>query len=308
MILLSMLLISCSPPAAPPDTTSAPLIIQTTSFPVDYLTRRLVGSHGAVTCILPPGEDPATWQPSGERVAALAEADLIFANGASLEAWMKTASLPERRVVRSADDLPLITRAGRTHSHGSQGMHSHAGTDPHTWADPSLYRQQAPVLHDALAQARPEDRADFDDALQAIDADLSALEADLGEALAPLVGVPLVSSHPAFDYLARRYTLTLHALDLDPQQPPSPAALAELAEHTGDGPALPLWESPPSASVKSAFPPSTQHIYVDPLEQPAGSVYDYIAQSRHNIQTFTALAAEVTARGAGEPEAKTPPD
>jgi len=289
------------PPAAPAPKREvvAPLSVKTTSYPADWLARRLAPSGAMVSLILPAGEDPPHWQPPGALVSSLAEADLIVANGAGFEAWMATAALPESKLVRAADGVPTIAAAATTHSHGPAGAHSHGAVDPHTWGDPQTYALQAEAVAAALIRARPAAETEVKQRLKALKVGLTELDGALAAAWAPLAGVKLAANHPSFAYAARRYGLQLHDLTLDPEAPPPAAAVAAAqAWVDGGGQAL-LWEAQPRPEVIAALPAGIHHVVLDPLEQPRTEVYDYLGQSRRNIAALDALV--VTLKGAPAP-------
>ena len=269
-----LLLLGCSgsEPIAPP---AAPVVVAT-SFPAWYLAARLAPAL-EVRCILPPGEDPQTWQPDGALIASLASADLIVTVGAGYEAWTQTAALPESRVVDLSAEIALIELEETTHSHGIGGAHSHAGIDPHTWLDPVEYAVQARTLAARLAALTTVDAAPLLGELAVLEAGYAAVLSD------PSLPV-LQANHPAYHYLARRHSLTIPSLDLDPSTPPAePIALA-------DGTVL-LWETAPDAAVIDAI--QAQHVVLDPLEQPpADGPYDYRLQSEANIAQLKALLAD----------------
>lgn len=283
-------------------TPSEPLDVRALSFPAAWLVDRVGGDAVTVLQITPVGEDPPHWQPSGDVIASLADADLIVANGAGFEAWTATASLPTSKVVDTAKGLELLEIAGKTHSHGEDGEHSHAGTDPHTWSDPLGLLLQAKAVHAALSAARPGAQATLDAGLEALQRDLTALHEELATALAPAKGRPVAANHPAYNYLARRYDLDLTSFDFDPEVAPSAEDLDPFVawmQTAGAEPVL-LWESTPSADVIGAFPEGVQHVPVDPLEQPAGATYDYLKQARTNAIVFRRLFAPPEADAAGE--------
>jgi zinc transport system substrate-binding protein len=283
-----------------PDTDDAPveeaipLQVRTTSFPADFLVARIAGDRVERVNLLPVGEDAPFWQPSAEVVASLAEVDLIVANGAGFERWMAAATLPGSRVVDTSAGLELIEIEGRTHSHGARSEHSHAGIDPHTWSDPVGYAQQARAVHDALVVADPDGAEAYGASLATLTGELEALDAAFRPILAQLKARPLTASHPAFNYLARRYGLTVRSFDFDPEEVPDPDALAEF-ESWADEQEVPvlLWEAPPTEVVTSAFGDEVRHVFVSPLEQPMAGVYDYLAQARTNLRTFDELAASL---------------
>ena len=281
-----------TPAGAPPakvEQKTGPIDVRVSSFPAEYLVRRVGGSAVTVKNVLPVGEDPPFWNPTGEAVADVQKAELIVANGAGFEKWMETATLPADRVVDSAAKVDHIHIQAETHSHGKGGEHSHAGTDPHTWSDPIVYLQQAEAVHAALVKARPAEKATFDTNLAALKKDLEALDRELKDATTPGKGIKLSANHPAFNYIARRYGLDIHSFDFDPEEAPSDKARAEFVSWSEgvDKPHHLLWESTPTDAVRRGFPAGTLHITLDPLEQPAdGGTYDYIVQARENVKTF----------------------
>ncbi len=280
--------------APPPDQlieASAPILVRTTDWPSQFLVERIGGPLVLAECVLPEGEDPASWSPSGDLVAGLAEADLIVTNGAGYSAWMATASLPSQRVVEAARGVELIELQGQTHSHGREGEHSHAGADPHTWSDPTGYVAQALVVRDALVAARPHQAMSFQKNAGELERKLNALDAQLKAATADLHQVQLAASHPAFNYLARRYDLKITSFDLDPSTAPSAEQVEDLQrwQDHREGAGILLWESAPSEAAVAALP-SFRHVVLDPLE--AGMPYDYLAQASQNAQILANLVVE----------------
>ena len=288
---------SATPPAAQSPAPSAarppqqaPMLIKTTSYPADWLARRLAPSGAMVSLILPAGEDPPHWQPPGALVASLAEADLIVANGAGFEAWMATAALPDSKLVLSAAAVQTLSLAETTHSHGPDGAHSHGRVDPHTWGDPMVYAQQAAAVADGIGRARPAATAEVQQRLKALTQALTALDAELAAAWAPVAGIPLGANHPSFQYCAQRYGLQITPLDLDPSAPPTAAAIARVEAWAKGGGRAVLWEAAPTPAVTGALPAGLVHVVLDPLEQPRGDTFDYVGQSRRNIVEINGLA------------------
>lgn len=294
--LAASLLSACGGDPAPtanetPTATPARLEISTLSYPADWLVARLGGDRVATTCVLPAGEDAPFWNPPAEVIAGLANADLIVKSGAGYEKWTETASLPAEKLVDASRGLSLIEIDGVTHSHGPGGEHSHAGVDPHVWSDPLLYLQQAEAVHAALVAAHPDGAPAFDANLAALRAELEALDRELAVATEPARAIALAANHPSFNYLARRYGLTIEAFHLDPEAAPSDAEVRKLEAWlaASGGNAVLIWESPPMDAVRAALPPSLTQIVIDPLEQPRDGGYDYLGQARANVPTWQSL-------------------
>ncbi|MCB9742589.1 MAG: zinc ABC transporter substrate-binding protein [Alphaproteobacteria bacterium] len=295
-----LLLLACTSPAPPPAPEAPPLVVGL-SYPVCWLVDQLMnGTPLESRCFAVPGEDPPAWQPEGAAIAALADADLLVANGQGYEAWMATAALPHSRVVDSSAEVAPIPLSGRTHSHGGEA-HSHSGPDPHTWMDPQSYLRQALAVRAALVERWPEYKERFDANQATLEPALVALDAELEQALAPAHGLSMAASHPAFNYLARRYGLDLRSFDLDPQAPDPAGAEAVAAWAAAQERPVLWWESPPSEAVTAALPQGIEHLFVDPLEQPPeGGEYDWMAQARVNVEALRAhFSAPRTAPGSG---------
>lgn len=226
--------------------------VYTTFYPLAWMAERLAGDDIAVRCPIPADEDPIFWQPSRDAVAAFQNARLIAINGAEFEKWVATASLPVSRVVETAAALqePLITFKGDKHSHGGVD-HVHEGVDGHTWVDPQNAKVQAMKLAKAMAKTWPDHSpaimqrvGDLQNALDRLHVRLLAMSSRVRE-------ITLLTNHPAYNYLARRYQWKLKNFDLDPEEPIPNATLAKLAvgvEKAGVVRIM-LWESAPNAAT-----------------------------------------------------------
>lgn len=288
LLALLVLLPGCSGDAdrsGPTEVSTGVLQVRTTCFPVGWLVQRIGGDRIEHVNILPAGEDPPVWQPSGATIAELGDADLIVVNGAGFERWTLTAALPVSKLVDTTEGLELISVERTTHSHGMQGDHSHAGIDPHTWSDPRIYLAQARNVHAALVDADPANREYYDRNIEALAAELEELDREYARVLEPAHGRRLAANHPAYAYFALRYGLDVHSFDFDPHVVPSAEQMQEFSDWAaGDGPRVVFWEAEPLAEVTGAFPGQVRHLFLDSLEQPpTDETYDYLAQARANL-------------------------
>lgn len=240
--------------------TSAPIAkpqVYTTFAPTTYFVRRIAGEQVDVVCPLPADGDPIFWMPSGETIAAYQKADLIVVNGAGFERWVEKVSLPTSRIVDTAAPLAdqwLKYEGAVTHSHGTAERHSHEGVDGHTWLDPNHAKVQAAEIRDALIGLLPQAAEEFRANYAALAADLDELDRSLREVSQTLGDTPLLASHPAYNYLARRYGWNLTNLSLDPAVMPDAAALDEIRQALAAAPSrVLLWESPPTDEMVARF-------------------------------------------------------
>ena len=220
------------------------------NYPLVYFAQRIAGDHADVVFPVPPGVDPAFWQPDAAAIGDIQSADLILLNGAGYAKWISRVSLPRRKLVdtsASFRDRYIATDGAVTHSHGREGNHSHAGTAFTTWLDFRQAVEQAKAVRDALSQQLPEQRETFDTNFRALESDLLELDARLAAIVARGPAKPLFASHPVYQYLARRYGLNLKSLLWEPDvvvPPDQWRALAVIRESHPAG--WMLWEGDPS--------------------------------------------------------------
>lgn len=280
------------------DVDAGPARVLTTFYPTTYFAQRIAGdlaNHGVeVACPVPEGEDPIFWQPTAEQVGEYQRADLIVLNGAGFERWAANAALPSSRVVDTAAGFAaeFIIIQGKTHSHGTAGSHNHEGLDGHTWLDPRNAAQQSLAIANALVTLMPEHRQVFENNAARLTADLTLLGDELS-GLGDLVnGVQLLASHPAYNYISRRFDWGITSFDLDPGDTISAQQLAEIQtaqNDRGGGRTVMLWESEPadaaiatldSIGVRSVvFSPAEM---IDPTQLESGE--DYLSLMRGNIE------------------------
>lgn len=290
--LLLLLLAGCGEPDAP-EVETRPLVVATSFHPPAAFARRIAGELAEVHCLLPAGEDPEHWQPDAETLDAFRRADLVLLNGAGLEPWAATASLPRSRVVELSAPLrsSWIQREERSHRHGDGEEHAHGAVDPHTWLDPENARVQARALSSALERLRPQHAETFRTQLARLEAELEQL-AQRWRALSPrLARAAVYCAHPAYDYLGKRYGFQVQDLGLDPDEELEEGDLERIgALLDGRAPRLLLWESEPlletAETLRERF--QIESVLYSPGESPSeeelGAGLDHISIQHDNLE------------------------
>lgn len=159
------------------------------SYPLEYLTQRIVGDRVAVLCLVPAGTRGSQWRPTRDDIVAMQAADLIVANGlgATYAHWLETISLPDSKVCNSASrglgltDYISVEDIRTVHSHGPEGEHSHPMMVANTWLDPSIASKQADYIAKELTRVFPTHTDVFQKNLAALKSDLWELTKSLAE-------------------------------------------------------------------------------------------------------------------------------
>ncbi|MBN1400160.1 MAG: zinc ABC transporter substrate-binding protein, partial [Anaerolineae bacterium] len=105
--------------------------IATTSLVADVLTR-VAGSHVEVQPLMPLGADPHAFEPTPRDVAAIAEAHVVFINGAGLETFIEKllegvgADVPIVPVSYGLDLIALGEEHQEGEEHSDEEDHAHS--------------------------------------------------------------------------------------------------------------------------------------------------------------------------------------
>ena len=233
VILMVLSTAACAGTAS--ESTTAPdgtyRVIATTSVFAD-LAKMALGDSAQSESIVPAGIDVHTFQPSPSDVEKIQSADLIIANGLSLDGWI--GSLIEAAGKGEADTLLLGEGLDQESGWVYLSNAETPGTfDPHIWLDPkgaALYVQRIAdhVSRNApdLAQRIAATSADGVAKINAIDADLTvdfaAIDPDQRK---------IVTMHDAFGYFARAYGIEIVGVAVaSPGQDPSAQEIRALID------------------------------------------------------------------------------
>ena len=279
-------------------------VVGTFSIAAD-IAQEIGGQYADVNSLIPLGADPHLYEPVPGDVQALREADIIFANGLRLEGWLNrviaNAEASENVVVVSSGVTPI---EGGQFVEDSEADHSDHPTDPHAWNDPLNGIIYAQNIKEAYTQRMPQHAGYFQKRFEAYKAALLSLHAEgvkLIHEIKPEHRV-LITTHDAFNYLAKRYGLQvvpLKGVSTDAEvRTQDMQAVIRVIESTG---------VPAVFAEKTNNPKVLQRLqndydvviggelFSDNLGEPGTSADSYIKMIEHNLNTIHAgLTGQVT--------------
>ncbi|MGI9327739.1 MAG: metal ABC transporter substrate-binding protein [Pseudomonadales bacterium] len=228
--------------------------IYAVNYPTAYFAQVLAADDAVVSLPVPADIDPAYWQPSVETTLAYQQADLILLNGAGYARWVRRISLPQQRLVDTGaafrDEL-IALDAGPAHSHGPEGAHEHGEFAFTTWLDLELAQQQVTAIAKALQRLMPASSQVIAERAAGLELELAELHESLDRATAMLRGVPVLFSHPVYQYLQQRYGLNGRSVHWEPEEMPNSAQWQALADILIEHPArFMIWEQEPLPQVR----------------------------------------------------------
>jgi len=201
-IFLLALLAACQP--APAAQSSALQVVATTSIVADVV-QQIGGDHFKVTTLLPLGSDPHSFQPSPRDMAMVADASVIFANGAGLEEFLQPLienAGASARVIEVSNGIQLLDAPpGEIEAGEAQSG------DPHTWVDPNNVLIWVENIQAALSELDPANAVDYQANAERYKSALQSLDAWIVEQVAtiPPENRVLVTDHLVYGYFAERF-------------------------------------------------------------------------------------------------------
>ena len=202
-------------------TTTQPTQIAATTLPVYEFTARLCQGTGITVTRLVTENVSCLhdYSLSVKQARAAEAAQLIVISGAGLEDFMDDL-LCDKKIIDSSIG---IEAPESDHHHD----HEHE-TDAHIWLSPENAKQMANNIYVGLCKNFPDHQATFAANLQALLADLNALQAYADQQLSSLSCREIITFHDGFGHLAHAFDL--HILAAVEEESGSEASAAELKE------------------------------------------------------------------------------
>jgi len=234
---------------------SGKLTVYVVNYPLKYFAERITGDHARVIFPAPADVDPAYWMPDAKTIGAYQQADFILLNGAGYAKWVKKVSLPRSRVVDTSAKFKsqyIAADEVTTHSHGPDGSHAHESLAFTMWLDFDLAAKQGKAVAKALGRKKPKLNDTFQKNYATLKKDLVALDRKIKAIVSRNPKLPLLASHPVYDYLSRRYGLNIRSVHWEPDEIPDAGQWLELRSILKHHPAgWMIWEANPfQESVK----------------------------------------------------------
>ncbi|MGF9965142.1 metal ABC transporter substrate-binding protein [Bacillus rhizoplanae] len=215
------------------------LKVVTTFYPMYDFTKNVVGSNGKVDVLIPAGTEPHDFEPTPKDIAKIESADVFVYNSDSMETWvpkvLKSLDNKNIKVVDASKGISLIEGTAEEEKDKHTNKKQEHTMDPHVWLDPVLAQKEVENIKQAVIEADPTHKQDYEKNTDQFNAKLKDLDNQFRTTLGNAKHKEFVTQHAAFGYLAKEYGLTqIPIAGLSPDQEPSPAKLAELQKYVKD--------------------------------------------------------------------------
>ena len=202
----------------PNNTNTGKLSIVATFYPLAFFAEEIGGEQVSVKQLIPDNTEVHNWQPSTQDILAVEKADVLLYNGASLDQWFEEDILPttdssNKLVVETTKGIQLL-ETDHNHEHETEELeHTHEGNyDPHTWISPTIAKQQAENIYEALVQKDPDNTVYYTERWQNLESRFDELDSSYQTELESKQKNAIFVSHAAFGYLANSYGFEQHGV------------------------------------------------------------------------------------------------
>jgi len=300
IVLLGMLFQACSNGAIPtPEGETGRLKVIATTTIVADVVHQVGGDLIELHTLLPYGVDPHAFDPRPQDIAAVSDADIVFANGAGLEEFLLPlleSAGAQDRLYEVSERIALLDIEAEDHADELGSEHDHEGFDPHTWTDPNNVIIWVENITKTLSIGDPENAAAYAANAEAYIIDLHTLDEWIREQVEsiPLAHRKLVTDHRSLGYFADEYSFEqVGALigSFSSNASPSAQELAALEDaiRTQDVPAVFVGFSV-SADLAEQVAQDTGvrvvRVYTGSLTEAGGVADSYLNFMRYNVSAI----------------------
>ncbi len=223
---------------APSPAAAAPRIAVSIP-PIHSLVASVTAGVSVPTLIVRGSASPHGYAMAPSDARAVQQADLVVWVGPDLETFLARAlrdPRPGQRVITlmTAEEIKVLAArtGGVSDDHGHQDRE---GADAHLWLDPANARAIVTLTVSALSAIDPTNAATYRANGDQTRARLDALDTALVHQFAAVKDRPFIVFHDAYQYLERRYGLTVAgAITVSPDRKPGARRLREIQTRIAD--------------------------------------------------------------------------
>ncbi len=253
--------------------TNSNLNVTTSFYPMYFFTSQIGGNKINVVNITPSGTEPHDYDPTPQDIIKIQKSKLLVLNG-NVEPWANKIKLDlknnNNQILKAGEDL--ITN-----------------NDPHIWLSPILAKKESQKIADALTSIDPINSNYYKNNLVNLETELDKIDDNYKAGLANCQTRSFVTSHSAFEYLAKDYGLNQIAIaGLSPDAEPSLSELAKITDFAKKNNVKYIFFEAlvsPKLAQTIASEIGAKTLVLDPIEGQTGN-NDYLTLMANNLQNL----------------------
>lgn len=204
----AFLLAGCAGTAAPtPASTAKKLNVVSTVSPLVNIIYNIGGDRITLSGVIPEGTNSHTFEPAPSDATKLAQADLIFINGLTLEEPTKKLALANKKADAEVIEFGPQTIRESEYVYDFSFPKDGGKPNPHLWTDPTKALRYAEIARDTLARRDPANAPYYNQNYDAFKTRIEKLDAAIKQAVStiPAKNRKLLTYHDSFPFFGPRY-------------------------------------------------------------------------------------------------------
>ncbi len=170
-------------------------------LPQQYFVQQIVNGHADVHVMVGPGQNPESYEPTPQQMAALANADIYFRIGVPFESiWLDKIKLNNKELIVIDCCGSFSNIANDEHSHQHETIY-----DPHIWTSPLKVIRISELIGNTMSRLDPEHSAAYKSAADLFIDKLHKLDKSIEIKTNKLKKRDLIVSHPSWSYFSDQY-------------------------------------------------------------------------------------------------------
>ncbi|NOQ22962.1 MAG: zinc ABC transporter solute-binding protein [Candidatus Aegiribacteria sp.] len=252
------------------------LTVAVSVLPQKYFVEKIIGDSIDIFVVVPPGANPATYEPSPSDMRNMSSADVWFTIGVPFESpWLPrfTGTNPDLRIRSTIENIARlpIDRYGVTGHGASSEHHDHGGgsPDPHVWLSPDLVRSQAAVIAEELSLLDSSGADGYMANLNSFNTEIDSLQNRIRSLIDSSSSRSFIVFHPAWGYFADEFGLIQIPIETAGSEP-SPREMSLLIDYARENDIRAVFVSPQfsaSSANTIAAEIGVEVSYIDPLAE-----------------------------------------
>lgn len=201
------------------------LIIVTSILPQADFIEHIGGDKVEVIVMIPPGANPATYEPTASQLKAVSSAGMYAKVGSGLlfeEVWLNKiiTTNPDMLVVDTSKGVTLMEME-KHHHEDENPRHNddEYSMDPHIWLSPVNAQIMVQNICEGLIRIDPANETYYEQNKEQYIRDLEMLDSTINQSLSGSKNRTFMVFHPSWGYFARDYNLTMIAVEIEGKEP-----------------------------------------------------------------------------------------
>lgn len=198
------------------------LLVAVTIPPQREFVKEVGGDKIKTLLMIPPGQQPHSYEPTSQQMRSVAKADIYFKVGSGVEfedTWMDTIREynPEMKIVDGSRGIDLLSIGeGEQEDEDNRDQER---LDQHVWLSPKNAITMVENLVDDIIEEDPENEEFYLKNSEGYITELRELDDKIKEKLEDHEDEKFLIYHPSFGYFAHRYNLTQVPIQKEGKEP-----------------------------------------------------------------------------------------